>query len=703
MKKLFIAFLFSFAALVFSTGCGGSGGSSGAASGGDSGGGGGEASVKSLSDIPTLDLSSYDNSENASASISSPFPKSLSLSATKGIGQNLREVGKISRAGCESNMHKKEIMRMSVQSQLERCYPEMMETLGLITIPEGSYALYSLIPPEMDDQDKSKMCDNIPAEATEMKEKCLSGEGGGKGGKDMQLRIGRFDSELRIDMCEGGSLVNEATYTAIGSKYTGNVTHIGSWSGQSEKHSFNIEVELGETGKVTDGVVTLGSDGWLNAVGNMIGGFGSGYMGFEAIGEDSSNRVKGAFKGSFTDPFSGASSEFTGKVYSRFGGSSNTGCAKFSFTGTQPPMMLANMIPFNIGQDQLNGFLQSFGNELGIQITSSNYQSIKLCPNPNFDPENPSPTIKPMIVMTGATCPAVTNTGVECFSIKNIVRSTDFGSSTKQVFRIILSSASPYYDEVNAYDIAAMSEVITTPAYSRNWDCTGDLQAINFSALSREDIESGMSECRALEEKAFGNRGMGEYDCGKQEQMNGVDEFAKGGGGADEFGQFGGEYGFAENSPGKTNTCPAQGEPGVPIRAGRLFVDKITDQQYCIPDGTGSCPSFTITTSGQDTYAIPDDAIAIDNWDITRIDYYPATDVEVRVTFDKGGGDTCVQYYFLEQHSFNGPGEFGGSGGGERPGEAGFIPPQCLQADGTPVSEAECHQICSTPGSNCRG
>jgi hypothetical protein len=235
----------------------------------------------------------------------------------------------------------------------------------------------------------------------------------------------------------------------------------------------------------------------------------------------------------------------------------------------------------------------------------------------------------------------------------------------------------------------------------RAWDCTGTFEAINFAAVTPAQmatVQTEIQKCRALEEKAFANNGMGGYDCGKEQQMNGVNDFADKGG---EFGQFGGEYGFAESSEGKVNTCPAQGA-GAPTRAGRLFVDKISDTQYCFPDGTGRCQSFTVTVAGANTYGLPDDVIAIDSWEIDRIDYYPATAVPVKVTYDRGGSLTCVQYYTLEQHSFNGPATFGGAGGGRAPGEAGFIPDACKDASGVPVTAEQCKQICSDPSANCR-
>lgn len=653
----------------------------------------GDAAVSSLSSLPSVDLSTYDKSVDASASTSLVSSVSNTI-ASKGWAEDMREVGKMSRAGCEANMHKKEMIRMSQTVQLSRCYPEAMEKVGLITIPEDSLKYYELTPPEMEEENRGNLCEGIPPEDVQRREACEAGEGGDKAGVDMKMRIGIIGGALQVDMCEGGVLVDESTYSASGSVYNVSAVHIGSWGGQTEKSSFSMLVDLGADGSVTDGVVDLGSSGSASATGNMNGGFGSGVMSFEAVGSDNSNKVYGAFAGSFTDPFTNTSSSFTGKVYSHFGGSTATGCAKYSFGGTMPPMRVQDMIPFGISDDELDNFLQAFGNELGIQLNSNNYQDILLCDNPNFDPETPSEVIRPMIaISSGETCQEVTHTGIECFAITNVTRQGDFGSNVSQSFTIIANSSSPYYDEVNAYDVASLAASITEPAFVRNWDCTGSFEALDFASLissgNAATIETAMQKCRALEEKAFANEGMGGYDCGREEQMNGVNDFA--GGGAD-FGTYGGEYGFAESSGAKVNTCARPGE-GAPEGAGRLFVDHIGDSSYCFPDPSiGRCQSFTVNENTD--IGTPDDVIAIDSWEIVQLEYDLNSNPQtVKVTYDTGAGN-CIQYYFLEQHTFNGPAEFGGEGGS--------IPAACLNPDGTPVPEQVCHEICSDPSIDCR-
>lgn len=128
----------------------------------------GEATVKSLATVPTADLTSYDKSTSTSSSSSISVPKSV----TKGLGGDIGAVGSPSRAGCESNTHKKEMVRHSLAVALQRCYPEAMEQAGLITIPVGSFAHYSIVPPKTSATQQTGFCDDIPAEDTERKKAC---------------------------------------------------------------------------------------------------------------------------------------------------------------------------------------------------------------------------------------------------------------------------------------------------------------------------------------------------------------------------------------------------------------------------------------------------------------------------------------------------------------------------------------------------
>lgn len=704
MKKIIFT-VFAILSAVALAGCGGGGGG-GAASPTPGGEGDGEATVQTLSALPSLDLSTYDESTSSSSNLTAPISKGISA---KGLslkyGEDMHAVGKSSRAGCETNIHKQEIFRMSQQIQVGRCYPKVMEKIGLIEIPNGGYNFYAITPPEGSEEDLDKMCEGIPEEATQEREKCLAGEGGNKGGEEMKMRIGIINNELHIDMCEGGVLREEMTWAAAGSVYTGVAVHADDFLGHMEMGRAAIAVDIGDTGKVEDEMVTFSSDGTVSATTNMMGAFGNGRISFESVKADASSKISGAFAGNFTDPYTQRTTTFTGKTYSLLGGTeTKTGCAKYSFSGSPPPMRVQDMIPFGISENDLNNFLRTFGANMGIYITADNYQTILLCPNPAFDPENPSPTIPPMVVMEGDSCQQVTNTGIECFSVNNSLQQTgDFGgTSTLQTFLIIANSDSPYFGAVNAFDLTPLDPTVDTPQFSRAWDCTGSFTTINFGAMTAAQMaaaESAMQECWALEEKAFANRGMGEYNCGGEEQKNGVNDMAEGGGGEEQFGLWGGEWGFAES---QLNTCPHPGMDGAPAEIGRLFVNYISGLQYCF-SGNARCQPFTVDGNGPIASGIPDDVIAIGTYELTGVDFREENP-RVKVTYLKpAGGGECVQYYNLEQFAFNGPGEYGGSGGGTEPGQGGFIPPACMGADGVPVTEKECMAICSNPQADCRG
>lgn len=682
MMGVTIATCVSFAA------CGGGGGGTGG-TGEESGGGTGVASVDSLNSIPSVDLSQYDSSQSSTGNLATRGVKSASVS--KAFGENIGAVGGTSRAGCEQNMQKQEVFRMSQMAQMERCYPEAMERIGLIgAIPSGSYAYYRIAPPEMAADQQTGMCDDIPAERTEERAACEADASGGP--KTILLRLGKIDDALHIDMCEGdpASHINSATYSASGSLYTAAVVRIGEFGGKTESGSFSMSVDIGTSGTITNGVVTIGDSGFVTAAGQMNGGFGSGNINFERA-TDSSIKISGAFSGGFDDPFSGTRSEFTGKTYSRVGGSPVTGCAKFSFTGTMPAMPVADMIPFNIGADQLASFLQTFGAQLGIDINASNYLTMKLCPNPNFDPNNFDPTIKPMVKLEeGATsCGSVTHSDTECFSITNATTTTDFGSQVTQAFTIIADSASSFFAEVSGFDLSTLSPTIGTIAFAREWDCSGTFSDVDFTSVAPETIMAEMQTCRAIEEKARNNGGMGnEGQCGKGEQMDGVNQLAEGGGGQTTFGGFGGEYSKVSNG-----TCPAQ--TALPEK---LFANSIDDDTFCLPMD-GRCEEFNVVNNN----ASPLNIAVGGGATITALGYNANPATSVQITFLIGQASCTASYSVMRPEFTSASGGFGGEGGGDQPGEGGYIPRPCAEAGLTGPEDGDaCHQLCNQPGVDCR-
>jgi hypothetical protein len=613
---------------------------------------------------------------------------------SKGIGQNLDAAGNSSRAGCEANMHKQEAIRMSQSVALDRCYPEAMELAGFIVIPTGSRNCYSITPPEETAEERVQKCNDIPAEYEDQRAACETGSEGTGGA--MKMRIGKVDDQLQIDLFEGGALVNEATYGASGDTYTASVVRIGDWGGKAESSSFDMTVDLGAAGSVANGIPTLGTDGYASAEGHFDGGFGDGVISFRRNGDDSSNVVSGAFEGSFTDPSSDKATSFTGKAYSKSGGSTATGCAKFSFTGSMPPMEVADMVPFDISQANLENFLQSFGSELGIDINSGNYSTMLLCPNPDFDLENPDPLIKPMVQMVGDTCESVTHTGVECFGITNGTLAGDFGTEVTQSFTIIANTGSPFYDEVNAFDLATLDPAFDTIAFSRNWDGSGTCSEIDFSAFSQAQMQTAMTAlegCFALEEKARGNEGMGGYNCGEQEQENGVNDFVENGG--SDFGNYGGELTRLAGG-----TCPD-------TFPDKFFINSVDVSlgAYCLPIEEGVCAGITV--AGTPPVVILNQAITVSgSLTLTALTYnqpnaaQPATSVEFAFAHPITGN--CNTTFAIGQPSFDAPGEFGGEGEGNAPGEEGFLPAPCIEAGFTEADDEDaCRQLCNQPGQNC--
>lgn len=444
-----------------------------------------------------------------------------------------------------------------------------------------------------------------------------------------------------------------------------------------------MTVNLGTTGMVTDGVATIGSDGSVSATGTMSGGFGGGVMTLQLEGSDSSNKITGAFAGEFTDPFSSTKTKFTGRAFSQFGGSSATGCAKYRFTGSMPPMRVDQMLPPFLGADQLANFLKSFGMQLGISLTEANYKTTFLCPNDNYS--SADATSKPMIkANSDNTCPDVTDEGVECFSIKNVTQTTTYGTKIEQVFTIIANSGSPYFDTVNAFDVAALDPSIGSLAFVRAWDCAGSFTPIDFSALTLTQlagIEKFMTKCFLLEEKAFAEDGAGGYNCHKVvmgDEIN--DSFTEG---APSQSKYGGEY------VSTTGSCPAAQAPE------RLFADTInaTTNELCMNAGTATCQKFTVTSNNMTGLSLttPVSGVTITGMAYAQSGDTPAT--TVTITFQNQQG-SCNMGYNISQPTFAKPSEYGS--------DPNVVPQACKDAGLTRAEDEEaCHQLCQEKPGAC--
>lgn len=573
-----------------SMGCGGSTGDSGT-TGGTTGTTGttdpGSASAKSLSTVPSADISNLDVSQDTSSS---------SASVSKVIGGDQGTVGEPSRAGCEFKMHKDEMIRMAKMVQEPRCRLETLVEAGVITEPNESTLLLQVNMIKPTAEELAQWCDGIPEDRTEEKASCQAGT-------DMPdkllVRYGITAAEgIKIDICEDGTLVDESTYTASGSIYTVNTVHIDNWEGKTERGSFAMSVDLGTTGLVKNGDVTLG-DGNATATGVFSGGYGSGTMTFTAGGSDTSVSVKGAFKGGFTDPVSDLATSFTGKVYAKAVKASSgaiSGCAKFNMSGSMPPLRAADMIPVAIaGTDQADEFYGMMSMELGVTVTATNAATLLFCPNTseNFDPSNVNGGGLPLVPLdSGETsCPSVTETGVECFTVTNLAITEDFGTKISQRFTIADPSTVSSYSEVNAFDVAALSADVTTPAFSRNFDCTGTPDV----TLAEEDaglalteaqiaiLIAGMKECDEIVEDLRNNEGMGGYNCAYAEETDDIKDLTSVR--SDERSLFEGEY-----------TLSSQGNCTGNHVVQKFFVKLVdkTTNRFCVATDNGICDHFTV-------------------------------------------------------------------------------------------------------------
>ena len=323
-------------------------------------------------------------------------------------------------------------------------------------------------------------------------------------------------------------------------------------------------------------------------------------------------------------------------------------------------MRVSDMVPFNITSANLANFLSGFGAELGIPLTAANYATTYLCPNPNFDTNNPSTTVKSMILAgTGNVCPSVTHTDTECFAIKNVTETTDKGTEITQRGTIIANSGSEFFTVVNAFDVASLSNAKTAINFSRNWNCAGDFITLNFANFSPTrlaQVEAELRGCFELEEQLNNGNGMGEYSCGKDEEQNSVNNFAENGGGGASFGKFGGDY---AKQVASTN-CSSAG-----INApDRLFVNGIDTaaDTYCVPLGGdafknesatvfGSCANFTVAAK-----ALSEAKIEMGGLDISEFAYTQdgvASATAVVITWNNGI-TTCNDTYDITQPSFGG-------------------------------------------------
>lgn len=695
-------------------GCGSSGS---AASGSTSDTGSTAADTSSLKSVPTTDVSSYDPTTAASTSSSESVEPSKSVSkaekaVTEGTPDNkydTRVQGRSSRMGCEQNAQKRQIIRDSQQAQMDRCFLQGFEAAGFYTIPTGSRTALLIIPPTESADERSNKCAGIPAERVEELAACKTGGEGASGGA-IAARVGVIDGALEIDVCEGKTrdslaLVGESKYTSTPSF---SVVRIGKWQGKTEKNTIAGTL-TGAT--ISNGDVTLSDTGSATITASMDGGHGSGNIKFTAT--KLNYTLEGGFKGAFKDPFSESETSFTGKVSAQVGKEKAAdtrilGTGKFSFTGAPPAMSLKNVIPYDMAGAQLENFLKNFGADLGVVLTLANYETVYICPNPDFNPGSPSVTVKPMtFVAKGVACTSVTHTGTESFEVTTRREASKFASQLgalaskfakiDQTFVNIPDTDSPFFAAVSAKDLSTISADAGTIAFARNWDCKGateattlDMQNPTAAQIAKmEALGKELFGCFALEESLRDNDGMGGHDCGGGE-MKEVGENIKDS--PPSFGNAGGDLART------ATTCNPPIDKAIPDR---LFVNviNVADKKYGLAVG-GKFTEFAVTTSTVSGLSIEVPAER-GSMKVTQIAYQgaPGAGVTAAATsavltyFSTGGGfpdTTCTGTYSITVPTPH-----------TKPTEptAAELPSAC-KAKGITNGE-QCKQFCSRPENKC--
>jgi hypothetical protein len=501
-------------------------------------GGTGTASTASLSSLPSVDLSNYDYSGGGSAKIL----------AKTGIGENIGKTGSKSRAGCEADAHRAHIIMESKMAQLDRCYPEAMEAAGEIIIPDGSYAYYKILVPDHPEEIDGFIKFNPKYKLAKSSEPPAGGPRGGT----MLLRIGRGLgsglNEMHIDMCTEGTgaatRMSESTYAASGSVYNASVVRKGSFGDEDDSFNMAFELEV-DAVSVSNGIADLGSSGSVKATGRFIDPWGRGQINYQAEASTRTNIIYGGFGAEFVDDYLGGTQKFDDKMYSSFGGDNRTGTGKWLFSGTFPAFPVSHMMPPEISEGEKDDFYKFISEELGTTVDENNVDTLKVCPNPACDHDNPTPETCGMIVSNDSTCVEDGHAGIESFAIT--------GSQGSLIFAVIDHSLSPFYNAVNG---VSFSDETLFPAsvaeinYSRDWNCQaeGDWIEINPEQLARvakgvlaktpEEIErmtTKMAACIELENDAMKGGGMGEFRCHEEGMKGEVEEAGKGGQGGFDF------------------------------------------------------------------------------------------------------------------------------------------------------------------------
>jgi len=315
------------------------------------------AAVQDLTNLPSLDLSSYDLTSTASDS-----------GLVKAMRADPYGEGDDSIAGCEANRHKNEMTRMTKELEGNQCMVKKTSELGIITVPVGSFNYYAMNPDRPHEHDGEGEREAGGGEG--------GGESGGSGGRhegegggggsggphamedssgedhppigDMKMRLGVFcidDSgneidftgndcagtlRYKMDMCHDDSLTMEMRYAVVDGHYNGTVVHSfrGGHKGHLERSKISADVNTNPSGDFDFTSASIR--------GNFDGQIGRGAMSFNADAQTLVNTIQASFDSLITDP-SGNSLTHNGDLASEWSGTD--GCGHFHGTGEFPAMI----------------------------------------------------------------------------------------------------------------------------------------------------------------------------------------------------------------------------------------------------------------------------------------------------------------------------------------------------------------------------
>ncbi|MFH1263789.1 MAG: hypothetical protein V1495_10165 [Pseudomonadota bacterium] len=380
--------------------------------------------LNGVGDVPNLDASSYDYSlHNAVEGLAKLSP--AALTAQPRVTQST-----FSRAACEGYTLKKRVFEDSRQIESFRCYIKSLEQANLgMTVPTGSWGYYEIIFPER------------------------SGENGPP--KNVRVRVGKIDGELKMDACTAPDGVTyarevEMRFSPTETGYAGHAINASNWTdmdGNAVTGNSKIEVTIDGTSVDSFKSATFSSFHRDQQTAKPELGWQS-KSSFAADGTEKSNTLSGVQSGS-TAQFGSNTSKLFGEW-----GTDLIGSVQFSVTGEYTPPDLA----------QCRTWAPS---------TVTDQQLIDNCVGQCHDKTGTS-----VALTANGKCP-FGNEGTESFGITN-------NSSGPPTFAKVDDSTSPYFAAVSAATLPTLDDIASQVEFGETWDCSaeGSFQAIDATGLT---------------------------------------------------------------------------------------------------------------------------------------------------------------------------------------------------------------------------